>query len=86
MGLGDFKNELAKSAFGITPQEAFARGVCIQCQEDWKPKTHTEAGVREYHISAMCEECFDALWADDDDVDHNDIALERRYDNDDEPD
>ncbi len=66
MGLQDFKNNLARSAHGITAQEAWEKGICIDCKEPALPKCHTDAGRDEYRISATCEECFDEMFADED--------------------
>lgn len=63
--LQDFKDELAIAACGITPQEAWAKGICIECKQPAVPKCHTPDGVGEYRISAMCEECFDAMFAEE---------------------
>jgi hypothetical protein len=60
--LKDLKNSLAKAAFGMTPDEAQAQGICIKCKEPALPKCYSAAGRREYQISRMCEECFDALF------------------------
>jgi hypothetical protein len=62
MDLKQFQDALAKDAHGMTVDDAWAKGICIDCKQPAEPKCHTEEGNREYHISAMCEECFDALW------------------------
>jgi len=43
-----------------------AKGLCIQCGQDAMNKCRTEEGRREFHISGYCEECFDALFEDED--------------------
>jgi hypothetical protein len=65
--LQDFKDALAVDACGITAAEAWEKGICIDCKQPAGPKCHTPAGRGEYKISAMCEECFDALFADEED-------------------
>lgn len=62
--LQDFKDEVSKMAHGMTRGEAVVRGICISCKE---PATwYSEAGRREYHISGMCEPCWDKLFAETD--------------------
>lgn len=67
--LQDIKDSLAKDACGMTTAEAWAKGICIDCKQPAAPKCHTPEGRGEYRISAMCEECFDALFAEDDEED-----------------
>jgi len=43
--------------FGITKKEAIKLHICINCRQ--KPKFYSDAGFREYRISALCEPCFD---------------------------
>jgi hypothetical protein len=65
MNLQEFKDKLAIDACGITAQQAWDKGICIECKQTAAPKCHTAAGHGEYRISAMCEECFDKLFAED---------------------
>ena len=65
--LQDFKDSLAKDAHGITAQEAWSKGICIDCKQPAGPKCHTPDGKGEYRISATCEECWDAMFTDEDD-------------------
>lgn len=64
--LQSFKDDVAKSAFGMTKAEAHAKNICIMCKEAWEPKTHSEAGKKEYQISGLCEECFDQITKESD--------------------
>ncbi len=57
--------DIAKEEYGMTNAEAFAKGICISCKEPAIPKCYSDAGRGEYRISGMCEQCFDALFADD---------------------
>jgi hypothetical protein len=41
--------------------------LCIQCKQPAIPRCHSEAGRREFAISGMCEVCFDAMFAEEDD-------------------
>jgi len=59
--LQQFKDQLAKDAFGTTAKEARAKGLCINCKEPALPKCYSEAGRREYKISGLCEKCFDEI-------------------------
>jgi len=40
-------------------EKATAKGICIKCQKP--PTFYSEAGKREYHISGLCEPCFDNI-------------------------
>lgn len=63
--LQEFKDSMAKSAFGMTKAEAREKGLCISCKKP--PTFYSAAGRAEYGISGMCEPCFDALFAPGDD-------------------
>jgi hypothetical protein len=43
---------------------ARSEGKCFICQEEAKPRIHTEAGEREYRISGCCEDCFDDMFGE----------------------
>jgi hypothetical protein len=60
------RDESAKAAFGMTREEAQEQGICIHCKQVALGRIHTPAGHREYHITAMCEVCWDELFGDDD--------------------
>lgn len=65
MGDESIVDALGREAFGFTRESAHERGVCIVCE---KPPTFTsEAGRREYRISAICEPCFDKMYKEDND-------------------
>jgi len=57
--LGRLKEELAKQAEFIPLGEAFAKEICVSCQNP--PRFKSEAGVREYKISGLCEYCYDEI-------------------------
>lgn len=64
MNLQDFKDNLLQlSSLLHRVREAHAKGVCIHCKQP--PTFSTEAGRREYQISSMCEPCFDAMFAEE---------------------
>jgi hypothetical protein len=62
MNLKELKENLSKEIFGQTKQEACNEGICISCKQPAIPKCYSQAGLREYQISGMCEECFDKLF------------------------
>jgi hypothetical protein len=63
--LNDLLGSLACQAFEQTKHEAHAAGTCLKCKEPALPKCHTDAGVREYGISGMCESCFDMMFEEE---------------------
>lgn len=67
MELQAFKDALSVAATGQTAAQAQEKGLCIQCKEPALPKCYSDAGIREYHISGMCEKCFDNMFAEEDD-------------------
>ncbi len=45
---------------------------CITCEQPFtKENVTTAAGWRETQISGICEECFDSLFEDDEDVEYD---------------
>ena len=62
MGLQEFKDTLAKGMFGMSKDEAIEKGICVKCKEEALPKCYSQAGVKEYYISGLCEECFDKIF------------------------
>lgn len=65
VNLKNFQDRLSIAAHGITKDEAIAKAICVECRLDWRSSTKSEAGIREYAISGMCEECFDTLFKDE---------------------
>lgn len=73
----ELKKNLAINAFGQTKEEAQQSCVCINCGHEifWEKSRrstrpghiYSEAGLREYKISGMCEYCFDKLTEVEDD-------------------
>ena len=59
--LQKFKDKLAEGLYGMTAEQAIAKGICIQCKQPALPNCYSEAGVREFRISGLCEECFDKI-------------------------
>ena len=63
--LAKLADDLTREEYGIGLIEATKQGICVQCKEPALPKCYSAAGRREYAISGMCEQCFDAMFADD---------------------
>jgi hypothetical protein len=64
--LQQFKDDLAKSIYGQTTEDAKATGLCIQCKQPAFENCYSEAGRREYRISGLCEKCFDSICGEED--------------------
>ncbi len=62
MSLSD---DLGRQAFGMTKAEAHAQRICISCKQP--PTFSTDAGRREYQITAVCEPCFDKMFPPEED-------------------
>ena len=71
----EIKKDLAIHLYGQTKEEAQQAHVCINCGheifrasslEERKPGCIcSDAGMREYQISGMCEYCFDKLMGEE---------------------
>jgi predicted amidophosphoribosyltransferase len=61
LNLGKLVDFIAMRAYGMKPQEAWTKEICIRCKEPALPKCCSDAGKKEYKISAMCESCFNEL-------------------------
>lgn len=51
--------------FEMTRAEAHDNNICIICKEPALSKCYSDAGLREYGISGICETCFDKLFDED---------------------
>jgi hypothetical protein len=59
-------------------QERLASGLCICCGNAFTDKNvHTKAGWAETRISQTCEDCFDDLFAEEDELDSDDWSDEQ---------
>jgi len=63
MTLQQFKDSVATSLYDMTTAEAKAKGICIQCKQEARQGINifTPAGMKEWHISGLCETCFDSI-------------------------
>lgn len=43
---------------------ALMGGLCVECRRPALEHCSTDAGRKEYNISGLCEECFDAAFAE----------------------
>lgn len=59
------KDALAKAVYGISLSEAIDKEICVDCRKPALPKCYSDAGRKEFYISGLCEECFDKLFAED---------------------
>lgn len=71
MTLQELKDFVARSCYGRTTREVLAIGKCIECGEEALSKCYSEDGRREYKISGLCEECFDAITAGGEDTEYD---------------
>lgn len=71
MNLNELKQQMQETCY--PGSRTLPAGTCIQCKQwafseekGYNPnRFHTDAGMREFHISKLCEICFDSLFADD---------------------
>ena len=54
--------KMGEDLYGMSPSEAKAKGICLQCKEPALPKCYSAAGRKEFYISGLCEQCFDSLF------------------------
>jgi len=59
--LQDFKDCFARDLYGMTAGEAIEEGICISCKEPALEKCTTELSRKEYHISGLCDPCFQEI-------------------------
>ena len=66
--LDDLKAKLEdqiKTETGMSPTEAKAKGLCVECKEPALPKCYSADGRGEYYISGVCEKCFDEMFQEE---------------------
>ena len=59
----EFAAKIAEGLYGMHPQDAIDSFICINCNRDGNKEKlwYSPAGEAEYHISALCEYCFDEI-------------------------
>lgn len=71
--LQQLQNNLANSLFSMTAAEAKEKGICLSCKSPIRYEVgadtsgesgqiYSDAGMREYQKTALCETCFDSLF------------------------
>ena len=65
MSLQEFRDELSKSAHGMTRDEAHAKGVCVDCKLPIHGRLKNEVDAREYQISGVCGPCWEQMFQGD---------------------
>jgi len=60
--LKQFQQALQEEIYGTTPGDC-----CVQCKHPFEmgKNVHTPSGMKETKISGLCENCWDALFAED---------------------
>jgi hypothetical protein len=58
MNMNDFKNQMSKSLFGRSKDEAISEAVCVCCGKDIEFSKMQEIDVKEFRISGMGPCCF----------------------------
>jgi hypothetical protein len=56
---------LAVNLFGITPDEAHEKGICIRCKRRVFTIGWDDADVAEYRLSAICPRCWRDIFPTD---------------------
>lgn len=64
-GIVKVLDEVSNYCFGMTRAEAHEKDICLICKELAIPKCYSDAGLREYNISGVCEECLDRMMEED---------------------
>jgi hypothetical protein len=60
--LNQLKRQLAEDCYGEQPNGK----TCLECKQPFSDRnTHSEAGWKETQISGLCEDCFDALFEEE---------------------
>jgi hypothetical protein len=62
--ISDLLNKLSTDAYETTIPEAHKENTCVNCKEDALNKCYSQAGIREYKNSGLCEPCFDEIMKD----------------------
>jgi hypothetical protein len=62
--LSSLLESMQRGLYGWTKADAHALSLCIKCRSLAAPKCHTKEDTREYLISGLCGECFEAITKD----------------------
>lgn len=77
--LQELKDDMAKKLFGTTLKIAHKHKLCVKCARPALEHCYSDAGRKEYGISGLCEECFDAMFAEPDEPTEDDYDDEAPY-------
>ena len=53
------QDAIAVDMYGMTIDEAHSKFICINCKKPFEGRCFSQAGFKEYKLSALCEICFD---------------------------
>lgn len=57
-----FADQMGEELYGLHPDDAIAQGICLECRQPALKNCYSDAGRREFYISALCEKCFDKMF------------------------
>ena len=60
--LEQLKKNMQDDCYGEDSTDNRTKGLCIDCKEPAIPKCYSQAGISEYRISGLCEECYDKIF------------------------
>lgn len=52
------------SVDNFKPPSPPSLGICVECGQEAGPRCYSDLGRREFHISGLCEVCFDEITAE----------------------
>lgn len=55
-----------RTPWGTSRSRCIKLFFCVKCQHPVEKHIHSEAGWREFHITGLCEDCFDEMFKEDD--------------------
>jgi hypothetical protein len=55
------KSELGEQIFGITPEEAEKKCICINCKQSIEGRIKTKLDACEWGLSRLCPDCWEEL-------------------------
>lgn len=63
--LQELRDTMSEGIFGMPVSEAHEKGICVDCKQPALANCYSDAGVREYAISGICEKCFDSYFEEE---------------------